>query len=395
MSHRRSISRRLYFNAGSASRARFLTALRPIFLWLFLFLILSLGGCATRLGAPARIAPLQGQPVVAIPDFDFHALSPEMEVFLQRYVLQEKKSDQRAANLARATTDPKVLGFRYDPGLTLDSVETFNRRAGNCLAFSSMLVAMARHAGLTAWYQEVEIPPEWTSLNNTVLVSLHVNVVLEGRQDEWVIDVSGRSGEPSRRIRRIPDSEALAQYYNNLGANALTQSNLALAYAYFTKAIATEPRLSYVWSNLGVVYSRNDQQEEARATYRAALAMDPQQLIAANNLFLMYEREGNREAAEKLQARVERHRRKNPYYLYHLSELALEEGRYEESSAMLNQAIDLYAGEYRFHYHLARLSMLQGYLEQAKWSLGIARALAPDNSLVRSADIDHLPELAD
>lgn len=387
MSHRRSINRRSYFNAGSASRARFLTAL----LLLFVFL----GGCATRLATPARIAPLQGQPVVVIPDFDFHALSPEMEAFLARYVMREKKSDQRAANLARTTTDKDVFGFRYDPGLTLNSVETFHQKAGNCLAFSSMLVAMARHAGLSAWYQEVAIPPEWTSMNNTVLVSLHVNVVLEGRQDEWVIDVSGRSAEPSRKVRRIRDSEAQAQYYNNLGANALTENNLALSYAYFTKAIATEPRLSYVWSNLGVVYSRNGQQEEARATYLAVLAMDPQQLIAANNLYLMYEKEGNLAAAQELQARVERHRRRNPYYLFHLSELALKEGRYEDSGAMLNQAIELYAGEYRFHYELARLSVLQGYIEQAKWSLGIARALAPDNSLVRSADLDYLPELAD
>ena len=37
---------------------------------------------------------------------------------------------------------------------------------GNCLSFSSMFVAMAREADLTAYFQEVYIPPNWRTVND-------------------------------------------------------------------------------------------------------------------------------------------------------------------------------------------------------------------------------------
>ena len=59
--------------------------------------------------------------------------------------------------------------------ITLTASEAFHTRRGNCLTFSNMFVAMARYAGLNAWYREVEIDPEWNSREDTLLVSLHVN----------------------------------------------------------------------------------------------------------------------------------------------------------------------------------------------------------------------------
>ncbi len=277
--------------------------------------------------------------------------------------------------------------------MTLTSVEAFAQKKGNCLAFANMLVAMARSQGLHAWYQEVEIPPQWSSFNSTVLVSLHVNVVLRGRHDEWVVDILGENVSASRKIRRISDKEALAQQYNNLGAEALIDENLGKAYAYYSKAIETAPDLPYLWSNIGVVYSRNGQAEDARRAYLHALTIDPGNANAANNLYMIYEKEGNLAAAERLQKKVERHRRKNPYYLYFLSSQAAEQGKYEESVAMLEKAIRMNENEYRFYYELARLQVIQGDLEDAQANLHRALELAPDGSPISGANIENLPEL--
>jgi Flp pilus assembly protein TadD len=360
-----------------------------------MILALLLSACAGHLSFTDRIAPLNGQPLIAIADVDLHAVSPEMEAFLDRYVSEYDIPDGKARNLVLAATDRNALPFEYNPTLTLNSVETFSAQTGNCLAFSTMLVAMARHRGLTAYYQEVEIPPQWNSIKNNLLFSLHINVVVEGRSGEWIVDISGRESMSTRKVKRITDTEALAQYYNNLGADALMDENLALAYAYFVKAVNTMPRAAYLWSNLAVVFSRNDQLEDGRQAYITALKLDPDSAIAANNLYLIYEKEGNLEAAGKLQSRVERHRRKNPYYLYHLSSLAIEEGRYAESREMLQKAISLNDKEYRFHYELARSLFLEGNREAAQASLERAVQLAPDNTLNDSTQIDQLPELPD
>ncbi|HLF30125.1 MAG TPA: tetratricopeptide repeat protein [Xanthomonadales bacterium] len=358
-----------------------------------LVLAVLLGACASQDGLRARIPPLRDQVVPLVADVDFHSVSPPMKDFLEQNVSMKKSKDQRAWSLVWAITHRDVLAFDYDPGLTLDPQHTFAVRRGNCLAFSSMLVAMARHLGLTAWYQEVEIPPEWYSVNNTLLVTLHINVIVEGKDDQWVVDISGRDSSIGRKIKRITDADALAQYYNNLGADALTQTNLALAHAYFRKAIETKPNLPYLWSNLAVVYNRNDQLQDARESYLVALDIDPGSSIAANNLYMIYEKEGNLEAARKMRSKVERHRRKNPYYLYYLSSQAYQQGRYVESREMLQKAIALKDQEYRFHYELARLLAGEGDRAAAQSSLDRALQLAPENSRISNAQVDDLPPL--
>ena len=368
-----------------------LTALTPLLL----------AACASTpyLNA-SRIAPLQGQPEVKVATLDLHAVSPAMEKFLDSYVPIEDSRDRKAWNLVWAVTDPNVLGFEYDPALTLSSENTFGKRTGNCLAFSSMLMAMAKNRGLKAWYQEVEIPPQWQSVNNTLLVSKHINVVIEGNRDEWVVDITGRASDKARKVNRLPEKAALAQYYNNLGADALMEDRLPEAYAYFVKAIETDRSLSYLWSNLAVVYGRNEQDDDAKQSYLMALRLDPRNANAANNLYIIYEQEGDHQSSGKYRRMVERHRRKNPYYLYYLSSLAFDEGRYRDSRDMLSKAIELQDQEYRFHYGMARTLAEEGDLSAAQASLDRALQLAPESAwstdiLQKESSLNDLPALPD
>jgi hypothetical protein len=85
-----------------------------------------------------------------------------------------------------------LLDFDYDPQVTLQADEAFAARTGNCLTFSSLFIAMAREAGLEAWYQEIAIPPKWRAVNDTLLVSMHVNAVVEDNGKRYTVDVSRR-----------------------------------------------------------------------------------------------------------------------------------------------------------------------------------------------------------
>lgn len=354
-----------------------------------------LGACASYRGVPHALAPLHGVTVPTVEMPAFGRVTPEMKSFLDRHVAPaaEGGREKLAWTLVWAATDRNVLDFDYDPGVTLTPEETFAHRTGNCLSFSLMFVAMARHLGLDAWYQEVEVPPQWNSANNTLLVSMHINVVVEGARGAWVVDVSGEGGTPTRHQRRLRDVEAHAQYLNNLGAEALTANELGRAFAHFVKAIGIAPDLSYVWSNLGVVYNRNGQPDAAREAHRTALRIDPGNAVAANNLYLIYEQEGDLASARELRARVEKHRRKNPYYLYQLSSQALADGRLADSLGLLEQAIALNGREYRFHYERARTLARAGDLDAARASLDRALELAPRDVLAGDLTLDHLPEL--
>ncbi|MEE4217051.1 MAG: transglutaminase domain-containing protein [Xanthomonadales bacterium] len=324
------------------------------------------------------IPELSNQPGYDIESIDPLAMSAEMKQFVDSHLGSRRFAEDRAWKLAYAALDPWVLDFEYDPHVTLTAREAFRTRRGNCLAFSNMFIAMARYAGLNAWYREVEIDPEWNSREDTLLVSLHVNAATRDRGKEYVIDVSRRPKREGERHRVISDREAEAQFYNNLGANALVENDLPMAYAYFRKAEETVPGLPYIWSNLGVVLNRNDQVEDAILVYNTALQLDARHTVSLNNLYSIYEERGELEKAQKLQQQVERNRRKNPFYLHYLSELAFSERLWDEAIEYANRAIRLEDGEYSFYYTLAQLQFQTGELSRAESNLRLAEKLAPE-----------------
>ncbi len=333
--------------------------------------------CSTRNIKAPEVPDLQDQPKVSIDRVNLLQVSPEMRVFARNYGSSERSGESRAFSIVRAALDPYVLDFDYDPRRTLPAVEAFHAGAGNCLSFSSMIVALARDAGLQAWFQEVEIPPVWSAVNETMLFNKHVNAVVQDSKQQFTVDVSRRKTSPVERVRRLRDSEAEALYYNNLGVDALMEGDLPVAYAYFRMGLETEPSLADMWSNLGVVLRRNGQTEDALLAYRTSLLLEPQQSVALNNLYTIYTEEGDLEAAAELESRVERNRQKNPYYLHYLAEIATEEARYSDAIKLLERAIVIEGNEYRFYLALARSQFFAGKLEQAQTSLEAARRLAP------------------
>jgi len=336
------------------------------------------------------IPPLVNQPAYEAEDIAFLTISDPMKQFVRRAAPTALSVGRRAWSLSYSVLDPFILPFEYDANLTVSAQDAFRRQSGNCLSFSAMFIAMAREAGLKAWFQEVKVPPQWTNIDDTFLVSMHVNAVVESRGSHYVVDVSGTRRSDWLDADRISDEQALGQFYNNLGAEALVRQDLPQAYAYLRKALEADPRGSYIWSNLAVVLNRNGQRDDAIASYRTALAINPQESTALNNLQQLYVDAGDYAKANEMLSRVEKYRNQNPWYMYVLSQEALEENRYTDAVNHLEDAIRLNQKEYRFHYALARVLMLQGDQQAAQDSLERARRLAPPESEISQAGLSQL-----
>lgn len=338
---------------------------------------ITLCACATQAVQTPPVPELNNHPRYDIESVDLLGMSTEMRQFVEAQLKGRDMDNDRAWALAYAMLDPWILDFTYDPQVTLTAREAFRTRRGNCLTFSNLFVAMARESGLNAWYREVEIAPEWSSIDDTLLVSMHVNAATAERGTEYVVDVSRRRQRDGERVRRLSDREAEAMFYNNLGAHALVANDLPMAYAYFLKAISTHDQLPYAWTNLGVVLRRNEQTEDAILAYETALQIDDDHSVALNNLFSIYDEDGPAEAAAAIQARVERNRRRNPFYLNYLAEIAIEEELWDEAIRYANRAIRLQEDEYRFYYRLAQSQYQAGETDRAQSNLELARQLAP------------------
>jgi tetratricopeptide (TPR) repeat protein len=359
---------------------------------------LLLPACAYQsLSTHNTIPALEGLPPYVAEDIDPLHISDEMRQFLEEYIPVHSNSNEMAFNLAWVIRDPWILEFDYDPSITLSAEETFRQMTGNCLSFSSLVIALARERGLEAWYQEVEVPRQWSAVNETILVGKHVNAVILGQKSrysrsEYTIDVSREDLGEEPNSRRLSDDEARAQFYNNLGVDALLENNLPKSYAYLSKALEVDPATPYIWSNLGVVFKRNNQLDAAKQVYLAALNVNPGEIVALTNLYTLYDEEGDAEAASKMQSRVERYRRRNPYYLDHLSGEAIGEQRYEDAIKLARKAIKIDDTEYRFHMTLALSLFLKGDENAASSSLDRAKELAPDDTGLNSISLTQLAE---
>jgi len=345
--------------------------------------ILMLCACASVQTTIVTPPPLQYPgPVVQVDDIDVLAVTPAMEEFLARYVLKYGNPQTRLELLVTSVVKSGVLGFEYDDTLTMTASQAFEAAKGNCVAFANMMIALARRAGLRATYQEIFLSPEWSDYkDDTVLLIKHVNVVVEAGHMNWVVDVSGVDIHPSDRRRIIEDSYAKALYLTNIAVGSLLENDLPRAYAYMLRAIETDPAVTDPWVNLGVVYGRNDQLEDAAFAFNRALQIDPNEFSAMSNLYEVYVEQGNFKAAAELEPRVERYRRKNPYYLLRLSVEALERKHYEESVSLLKSAIRKKNDDHKLHFALARTQYLSGDLAAAQSSLRRARELAPESMM--------------
>lgn len=347
---------------------------------LLVFAALWLAGCATQRPTGLEPPPLRiDAPAVNVADVDVLAVSPEMEAFLEQYILEYPNLHTKMNLLMNAVSGNGVLGFDYDDTLTLTSVDAFKAHAGNCIGFANMLVALARRAGIKAQYQEVLRRPQWYSREETVLLVKHINVILEGSGYVYVMDVSGIRISPTARRRAISDNYAKALYFNNLGAEALIGNDLPTAYAYMYKAIKTEPMLVDSWINIGVVLSRNGQLDDAETVLRKALEINNNEYAAMSNLYEIYITQEKLEEAAALENRVERYRQRNPYYLMQLSEEALLLGDDDEALKLIQRAVRIKNNDHLLYFALATTQYQIGQTEAAKESLLRARELAPAN----------------
>lgn len=352
-----------------------------------------LNACASIYPENVTPPPLQHlETSIQVEDVDLLEVTPEMEAFLERYILKYPNAQTRMELLTSTVAKSGILGFQYDDSRTLTASEAFKSRSGNCIGFSNMMIALARSAGLNASYQEVFIRPEWTDFHDdTVLLVKHVNVIIDTPGMRWVVDVSGLDITPTSRRRVVDDSYAKALYLNNIAVKSLLENDLPTAYAYMTSAIETDSKATDPWVNLGVIYGRNEQLDDAAFAFQRALQIEPRDQSATSNLYEVYIEQEDFESAAELELKVEKYRRNNPYYLLKLSDEALVEHQYEESLNLLRKAIKKKKNDHKLHFALAKTQYLSGELADAESSLVRARELAPkDMTIYYGRPLDEL-----
>ena len=319
-------------------------------------------------GAPVETGP--------IPDPGMFELDEEMRAFVTDHVGDSRSGRVRMRLLLSAMVESGLMSLDYDDATTKTARQTFQDRAGNCMSFTALFVALAREADLDVTFQTVEVPPIWYADSGLVILSNHVNaVVKQSFGSRMVVDFNVTELKGDFETREVSDDYALALYYNNVAMDALRQGDLEQSFRLLRKSIETYPDIAGNWANLGVIYSRNGEDDYAIAAYRKALSLDGNHRPSLTNLASIYKSRGDSERAEYYVRKVRHYRDRNPYYHYYNALAAYRKGDLEAAENHIARAIDLEQTEHRFFQLQGLIAQRRGDREAALESFEQARDL--------------------
>lgn len=313
-------------------------------------------------------------------------LNPKMARFLVQQIKPDLPRKIRLNALLNAIFSKDGLNIQYGNTKTLTAAETFESRTGNCLSFTILFVAMARHLGLHASFKEVSEVTSRDVRGELLLANYHMFAEVEIDNGIAAVDFLPGADKSYKSVRRISAERATAHYFNNLGAEILAQGDEAEAVRYFQRALELDKTFVPAWTNLGVTYRRLKRFREAEESYRAALEVESSDLTATSNLAGLFLAQGRSEEARPLLLRVQNHLESNPFHHYRLGTEALRFGDAELALQHLREANRRSPGEVKFQAALGQAFAALG--EQDKARDFLERALRKSTSQEMKADLE-------
>ena len=296
-----------------------------------------------------------------LPDFDLFALTPEMKAFVERVVKRGDSLYDQVKALHYALLRSVAEGGRgiaYNAYYTEIPANTFDARRANCLSFTLLYVALARHVGIDAQVNEVHIPPTWDYRSKNSMVFLrHVNVKVALRRepqhlltsDNVIIDLEMELYRPNYAQNVIADDLIAAQFYSNRAMEFVNENDFKSGFLYLRKALQENDRQSYIWNNLASLYKRENLLHEAEIIYLHGLEINPEDLTIMNNLAWLYDEMGNQKQAAMYTKLAQRYRASNPYYQYTLALNAFNSADNTNALAFIKRALEREKRDARFY----------------------------------------------
>lgn len=351
--------------------------------------VLSTGGLSVAWAQPAvtpdellsgRILGATDEPSTSIESSAVLALSDEMRAFLRENVNPGGTDIFKLQQLVDAIMGTKTFRLEYDEN-TRTAAETFRLRRGNCLSFTTLFVSLARGAGLKANFQEVDIPPDWSTRKDVFVLNRHVNVnVYLGASGTRAVDFDVGDFKSTYEVDTISDNRALAHFFNNVGVEHMQAGEIVDAFAFFRRAILeTNGDFSPAWTNLGLLYRKGGHHEYAEAAYLRALKADRVDVVAMSNLVRLYEMRGGTEEAQRYRKKVDQHRMRNPHLRFSLARKAFENRDYDTAIEHLKYAIRKQKDEDEYYFLLGMCYLMTGDEEKARrWAAKAEKMAATD-----------------
>jgi len=271
------------------------------------------------------------------------------------------------------------LDLHYALTPTRDAVSTFRTHQGNCLSFVNLFVGVARAKNLSPYYVEVTDYTRWNHRAGMVVSQGHIvaGMWMDGQLKTY--DFLPYKPKAYKKFKPIDDVTAAAHFYNNLGAEALMDGDMAKARELLTTATRIAPNLDKALNNLGVVLARAGDWDGALAVYQKGLAIDPGNSMILTNMARVYQQTGRGGEADKALAQVDETKNTNPFFYVYQGEVALSHGDEQKALDCMVKALRLDTEAPEVHVGFVKVYVALGDMEKARHHLQRALQLDATN----------------
>jgi tetratricopeptide (TPR) repeat protein len=271
------------------------------------------------------------------------------------------------------------LNLHYALNPTRTAVQTFHDQRGNCLSFVNLFVGLARERGLNPFYVEVTDYQKWNHRAGMVVSQGHIvaGMYLDGELKTY--DFLPYRPKAYKDFKPIDDLTAAAHYYNNLGAEALMDGDLARATELLVIATRIAPRFEKAVNNLGVAKARGGDLPGALELYQKGLAIDPDNAMILTNMTRAYQELGRTKDADDLLARIEASNTSNPFFFVYQGEMALSRGENQKALDYMVKALRLDTEAPEVHVGFVKVYLAMGEMDKARHHLERALKLDATN----------------
>ncbi|MGA9750647.1 MAG: tetratricopeptide repeat protein [Acidobacteriota bacterium] len=346
-------------------------------------------GCAAPrpLGPPHSIAALVAQGRAQSLDLqDPFALDPAIEAVADREIGRSGSPHERLMRILRYLNDHVGLAFRYRSNLTLTARQAFERKQGNCLAYTNLIVGLARYLGVPAYFIHVQEPGGFYEKGGLYYVASHMAVGYGGPDpgsqsispEMTVVDLNSEVTDWAPwTYEPIDDVTAFGLFYNNIAVNRMEEGDLGYARKLMLFLIRNDPGLKEVYNNLGVLYNRSGRYHTALHLFQEAMRRFPNYQPLYPNAVDAANGAGDFALVRRLQERETALRRKDPLLYFTLGVERFTARDYPAAAQDFRRAIRAEPPSPILYAWLSRALLSDGQVSRGRSAYAKARELDP------------------